>query len=80
MFFSAGTGFLGFGFFRLIFFGVYRDNLVWPNFWEELTELMYVAGVGFVLFIIRHSLLAKGKNYDPAGDVQEGKKITGRVS
>ncbi len=80
MFFSAGTGFLGFGFFRLIFFGVYRDNLVWPNFWEELTELMYMAGVGFVLFIFRHSLLAKGKNYDPAGDVQEGKKITGRVS
>ncbi|MDO8635894.1 MAG: hypothetical protein Q7R34_06555, partial [Dehalococcoidia bacterium] len=78
--FSAGTGFLGFGFFRLIFFGVYRDNLVWPNFWEELTELMYMAGIGFVLFIFRHSLLATGKTYDPAGDVQEGKKITDRVS
>ena len=61
MLFSTGTGFLGFSFFRLIFFGVYRDNLVWPEFWEELTELMYMAGISVVLFVFQHSLFAKGK-------------------
>jgi rhodanese-related sulfurtransferase len=56
VFFAAGMGPLGFGLLRLIFFGLYRDNLVWFNFWEEITELMYVAGIGVVLWLFRRGL------------------------
>ena len=64
--FAAGMGPLGFGFLRLIFFGLYQDNLVWFNFWEELTELMYVSGVGFALWIFQRGLLP----------VKEGHSVT----
>jgi hypothetical protein len=37
LFFAAGTGALGFSFFRLVLLQVYRDNLVWFGAWEELT-------------------------------------------
>lgn len=64
--FAAGMGFFGFGFLRLIFFGVYPGNLVWPEFWEEATELMYMAGIGFTLFIFRRSLFAARSHHDAA--------------
>ncbi len=59
--FAAGVGPLAFSFLRLGFFGIYHDNLVWPNFWEELTELMYVTGVGFVLWLFRRGLFPSEK-------------------
>ena len=55
--FAAGVGVLGFSFLRLVFFGIYQDNLIWFNFWEELTELMYMVGVGFALWTFRRGLL-----------------------
>jgi hypothetical protein len=39
--------------FRLVLFQVYRDNLTWFVFWEEVTELIYIVGVGAVLWIFR---------------------------
>jgi hypothetical protein len=54
--FAIGIGPLAFSYLRLIFFGIYHDNLVWPNFWEELTELMYTSGVAFTLWIFQRKL------------------------
>jgi thiosulfate sulfurtransferase len=53
---AAGIGSLGFGFLRLGLFSINQDNLVWFDFWEEVTELMYVAGVGLVLWVFRSGL------------------------
>ncbi len=69
--FAAGMGPLGFGFLRLVFFGVYQDNLVWFNFWEELTELVYVAGVGFVLWIFQRGLFPMKEDHDPASNIED---------
>jgi rhodanese-related sulfurtransferase len=54
--FAIGIGPLAFSYLRLIFFGIYHDNLVWPNFWEETTELMYTSGVAFTLWAFQRSL------------------------
>jgi hypothetical protein len=64
--FCAGMGPLGFGFLRLILFSIYRDNLVWFTFWEEMSELMFVGGAGFVLWIFRHSLFEAKEELEPA--------------
>ena len=58
VFFSAGMGAMGFSFFRLLAFQAYRDNLVWFGAWEEITELLFVLGVGLVLWVFRSVLLA----------------------
>lgn len=72
--FAAGMGPFGFAFLRLIFAGLYHNNLVWFNFWEELTELMYVTGVAFVLWIFRRGLFpvkeARSSTMDVAGKSQ----------
>lgn len=57
--FAGGIGYLGFGMFRLFIFAPYHDNLVWKSFWEELTELIFVVGVGITLWIFRHRLFHK---------------------
>lgn len=63
--FAAGVGPLGFSLLRLIFVGVNSDNLVWADFWEELTELMYVSGVALVLWTFRRGLFReKPLEYD----------------
>lgn len=68
VFFAAGMGAMGFGFFRLVLFQAYRDNLVWFNAWEELTELLFVLGVGAVLWVFRGALLPGRRATDaPAG-------------
>jgi hypothetical protein len=54
--FAAGIGAWGFSMFRLVLNVVYQDNLVWSSFWEELTELLYVAAIVWVLWIFRHRL------------------------
>jgi hypothetical protein len=56
--FAAGIGPLGFGMFRGILAGLYSRNMVWFSFWEEGTELLFVIGVCFVLWIFRRSLFA----------------------
>ena len=53
---ASGLGFFGFSMFRLVLFQVYRDNLTWFVFWEEVTELIYIVGVGAVLWIFRGRL------------------------
>jgi rhodanese-related sulfurtransferase len=56
VFFVAGIGPLGFGMFRSIFAGMYSQNMLWFNFWEEVTELLFIAGICFILWIFHQSL------------------------
>ncbi|HPS55609.1 MAG TPA: rhodanese-like domain-containing protein [Sedimentisphaerales bacterium] len=56
IFFAAGIGPLGFGMFRSILAGMYSQNMVWFNFWEEVTELLFIVGVCFILWVFRQSL------------------------
>ena len=57
IFFSAGSGFLGFSMFRLVLFSAYRVDLSWFVIWEEVTELLYILGAGALLWIFRRRLL-----------------------
>ncbi|MHC4646454.1 MAG: rhodanese-like domain-containing protein [Planctomycetota bacterium] len=59
--FAAGIGPLGFGMFRTVLNGMYSQNLVWFNFWEEATELLFIVAVCFILWLFRASL------FRPAG-------------
>ncbi len=56
VFFAAAMGPLGFGLMRLFLRTAYREDLAWANIWEELTELIFVAGVGLVLWLFRGGL------------------------
>jgi len=56
VFFAAGIGPLGFGMFRSIFAGMYSQNMLWFNLWEEVTELLFIVGVCFILWVFRQSL------------------------
>jgi rhodanese-related sulfurtransferase len=56
IFFAAAMGPLGFAFFRLFLFTPFRDNLVWFNVWEEITELLFVVCAGAVLWVFRRGL------------------------
>jgi hypothetical protein len=64
--FGAGMGAFMFGVFRLILFQMFADNLVWFNTWEEITEFLLIAGLAYLLFIFRHSLLERGTPDSPA--------------
>ena len=55
----AGIGALGFSFFRVALNAMFADALVWFEFWEEATELMFVGAVGFVLWRYRKILLER---------------------
>jgi hypothetical protein len=57
--FATSIGFLGFSFFRLVLFIPFPQNLGWFFFWEEVTELIFIVGVAYVLWIFRKGLLAK---------------------
>jgi hypothetical protein len=61
VFFAAGMGAAGFSFFRMVLFHAFRDDLVWLDTWEELTELLYVLGVAAILWVFHETLFA-----DPA--------------
>jgi hypothetical protein len=56
IFFAAGMGAIGFSFFRMVLLHVYNEHLAWFAFWEEITELIFVAGAGLVLWVFRHGL------------------------
>ena len=58
--FSAGLGALGFSFFRLALGSIFRDHLVWFEFWEETTELMYVTIIGLFLWQFKGLLKKDG--------------------
>ena len=57
--FAAALGPLGFAFIRLFLSGVFAENLLWYVAWEEITELIFVTAVGYILWIFRHSLMRK---------------------
>lgn len=57
--FAAALGPLGFGFMRLFLSGAFAHNLLWYVVWEEVTELLFVAAVGYVLWIFRHTLFMR---------------------
>lgn len=57
--FAGGAGHLGFSFFRLFLFAPYRENLVWNFFWEEATELIFIAGVIVVFWLFRKGLFPR---------------------
>ncbi len=63
---AAAVDPLGFGLMRLFLFAVFRDDLVWFTVWEEVTELLFVAGTGAVLLIFRDSLF-RAPRADGAG-------------
>lgn len=50
---SLAAGHLGFSLMRLAFASFYRERLVWFVFWEELTELLLIAGVLVIVLLIR---------------------------
>jgi rhodanese-related sulfurtransferase len=54
--FAAGVGHLAFALMRLALLAFYRDDLVWFAFWEEATELILIAGIGYVLWVFRKGL------------------------
>lgn len=54
--FAAGADPLGFALFRVLVTGPYGQNLVWRNFWEECTELLFIAGVAYGLWLFRGTL------------------------
>lgn len=56
VFFSAGLGALCFAIFRLALAAIFREKLVWFEFWEETTELIYVVGAGLFLWQFKHWL------------------------
>jgi rhodanese-related sulfurtransferase len=57
--FAAGMGPLGFSLLRLLVSAPYADNQVWFVFWEEATELIFIAGVAAMLWIFRRGLFPK---------------------
>ncbi len=54
--FAAAIGPIGFGFLRLFLFAVFRDDLIQFVVWEEVTELVFVFAVLFMLLVFRQSL------------------------
>jgi hypothetical protein len=48
---AAGVGSLSFSYLRLIFFDAFAGNLIWAEFWEEFTELTYIGGVVFLIWL-----------------------------
>ena len=70
IFFAAAMGPLGFGLMRLFLRTAYREDLAWANIWEELTELLFVAGVGLVLWLFRGALFKEQSTAPDQADVK----------
>lgn len=58
---AAGLGALGFGMLRMVLGGAYDQNRVWYLVWEESTEFLFLLGVCFTLWNLRHGLFAGWK-------------------
>ncbi|MGD8666554.1 MAG: hypothetical protein PVI38_10690 [Desulfobacterales bacterium] len=59
MIFAAALGCFGFSLLRFIVFHGYRTNLVWMDFWEEVTEFIFILGVISVLWYFRRPLFKR---------------------
>ena len=59
MIFAAAVGPFGFSLFRFVVFHGYRTNLVWMDFWEEMTEFIFVLGVISALWFFRKSVFKR---------------------
>ncbi len=57
--FAAAIGVMGFSFFRFIVFQGFRTRLVWMDFWEEITEFIYIAAVVAILWYFRRSFFKR---------------------
>jgi rhodanese-related sulfurtransferase len=55
--FCGGAGFFGFGLFRVTLGMIFAEALVWATFWEEVTELMFVGAVIYILWVFQHTFL-----------------------
>jgi hypothetical protein len=62
--FAAAIGVMGFSFFRFIVFQGFRTRLVWMDFWEEITELLYIAAVVAILCYFRRSFFGRQATSD----------------
>jgi len=56
IFFALGVGHIGFFFFFLAIRLIYTKDIAWFTFWEEMTELVFIASVGIFLWIFRERL------------------------
>jgi len=61
MAFAGGCGAMGFGALRMILAGAYSKRMVYFVFWEEATELLFIIGVCWVLWIFRRRLFASAQ-------------------
>jgi hypothetical protein len=59
MIFAAAVGPFGFSLFRFVVFHGYRTNLAWMDFWEEMTEFIFILGVISVLWFFRRSVFKR---------------------
>ena len=59
IFTAAGIGHMMFGIFRLTLRMIFIDSITWFTYWEETTELISIAFIGIVLWILR------GKIFEP---------------
>lgn len=60
IFLSAGLGALSFSLGRLALSRVFASGLMWFDFWEELTELIFVLAIGALLWLFRVALFPRG--------------------
>jgi hypothetical protein len=63
LFAAAGLGALVFAAFRLGLQYLYQQQTLWFSFWEEVTELLFVALVAVVLWIFSRRLLGPGWSF-----------------
>jgi len=54
--FALGIGHLSFSFFRMVLLDSFHANMVWVVFWEEVTELILILGIGYILWKFRNRL------------------------
>jgi rhodanese-related sulfurtransferase len=59
--FAGGAGFLGFSMLRVVLLKLYSDNLLWFVVAEEVTELVYILNIAFLLWIFKKDIYIKGK-------------------
>jgi hypothetical protein len=53
IFFAMGIGLLGFSLMRFFFFWGYQNNPLWADAWEEITELLFIALIFWIVLRIR---------------------------
>ncbi len=57
--FAAAAGPLSFGLLRMFFVATFRENLIWFDVWEEITELLFIVSIAVVLWVFREALFVK---------------------